>query len=139
MHAGAFDDLAPNRRLALWDAGLAMRPLRNGQAALALPVGDAHDLDDVGAFERMMGEYRVMGVYPRGHVMKFVRPYLDGGVLPTAPSRATTARPTSSPPMLRPSPRACRCRPPTTGAGGPLLHSCDNASRRGMRCAGGKA
>ena len=32
----------------------------------------------------MMGEYRVMGVYPRGHVMQFVRPTLDPDVLPTA-------------------------------------------------------
>ena len=31
-----------------------------------------------------MGEYRVMGLYPRGHVMEFVRPHLDAGVLPTA-------------------------------------------------------
>ena len=84
VQAGAFDALAPNRRLALWDAGLATRPLRNGQAALALAPGDAPDLDDLGAFERMIGEYRVMGVHPRGHVMEFVRPHLDGGVLPTA-------------------------------------------------------
>ena len=84
VQAGAFDGLTPNRRLALWDAGLAVRPLRNGQAALALPIGGAPDLDDLGAFERMMGEYRVMGLYPRGHVMEFVRPHLDAGVLPTA-------------------------------------------------------
>ena len=31
----------------------------------------------------MMGEYRVMGVYPRGHLMEFVRPGLDPNVLPT--------------------------------------------------------
>ena len=32
----------------------------------------------------MMGEYRVMGIYPKGHLMEFVRPGLDSGVLPTA-------------------------------------------------------
>ena len=28
-----------------------------------------------------MEEYRVMGIYPRGHLMKFVRPALGPGVL----------------------------------------------------------
>ena len=37
VKAGAFDGVAPNRRAALWDAGLATRPGRNGQAALPLP------------------------------------------------------------------------------------------------------
>ena len=32
--------------------------------------------------ERMAGEYLVMGVYPRGHLMEFVRPCLGSDVLP---------------------------------------------------------
>ena len=32
--AGAFDALMPNRRQALWEAGLHTRPRRNGQTAL---------------------------------------------------------------------------------------------------------
>ena len=32
----------------------------------------------------MAGEYRVLGLYPRGHVMEFVRPDLDTDVLTTA-------------------------------------------------------
>ena len=32
----------------------------------------------------MAGEYRVLGIYPRGHLMEFVRPSLDPNVLPTA-------------------------------------------------------
>ena len=31
----------------------------------------------------MVGEYRVMGIYPKGHLMEFVRPGLGRGVLPT--------------------------------------------------------
>ena len=31
-----------------------------------------------------MGEYRVMGIYPKGHVMEFVRPRLRPEVLPAA-------------------------------------------------------
>ena len=85
VQAGAFDALVPNRRQALWDAGLHPRPSRNGQAALpARQDDDMPPLPDFTDVERMMGEYRVMGVYPRGHVMQFVRPTLDADVLPTA-------------------------------------------------------
>ena len=38
--AGAFDGIAPNRREALWEAGLHTRPSRNGQAALPASVQD---------------------------------------------------------------------------------------------------
>ena len=81
--AGAFDGIAPNRREALWDAGLHPRPSRNGQMALSTSMDDAvPKLDDLTKREKMAGEYRVMGVYPRGHLMEFVRPNLRPGVLP---------------------------------------------------------
>ena len=84
VQAGAFDALIPNRRQALWDAGLHTRPSRNGQAALPAPRQESLPrLPDFTDLEKMMGEYRVMGVYPRGHVMQFVRPALDPDVLPT--------------------------------------------------------
>ena len=83
--AGAFDTLAPNRREALWDAGLGMRPGRNGQRAFAGAVdGDVPNLPDFTAREKMAGEYRVMGIYPNGHLMEFVRPGLGADVLPAA-------------------------------------------------------
>ena len=34
--------------------------------------------------EMMAGEYRVMGIYPRGHLMEFVRPTLGSDVLTAA-------------------------------------------------------
>ena len=34
--------------------------------------------------EKMAGEYRVMGIYPRGHLMEFVRPGLGPDVLTAA-------------------------------------------------------
>ena len=65
--AGAFDGVAANRREALWDAGLPVRPPRNGQRALPLSTGDnVPDLADFTAHERMAGEYAVMGIYPKG-------------------------------------------------------------------------
>ena len=83
--AGAFDALAPNRRQALWDAGLGIRPGRNGQRAFAGAVdGDVPNLTDFTAHEKMAGEYRVLGIYPNGHLMEFVRPGLGADVLPAA-------------------------------------------------------
>ena len=40
VEAGAFDAVAPNRRAALWGAGLAVRPSRNGQRAFPLSTED---------------------------------------------------------------------------------------------------
>ena len=83
--AGAFDPLTPNRRMALWDAGLGIRLGRNGQRAFpnaakaAVPA-----MRDFSSWEKMSGEYRVMGIYPRGHLMEFVRPTLPRNVVPAA-------------------------------------------------------
>ena len=91
--AGAFDALIPNRRAALWDAGLSIRPSRNGQRAFPVSTQDSTlDLADFTAYERMVGEYWVMGVYPRGHLMEFVRPTLSPRVLPTAAVEAADGK-----------------------------------------------
>ena len=83
--AGAFDSLVSNRRQALWDAGLGLRPSKNGQRSFYGAVnGDVPDLPDFTPYERMAGEYRVMGIYPRGHLMEFVRPTLGSQVIPAA-------------------------------------------------------
>ena len=82
-YTGAFDGATPDRRAALCDAGLATRPWRNGQAALPLPMDSgAPELPDFTAYERMASEYEVMGIYPQGHLMEFIRPKLGRGVLP---------------------------------------------------------
>ena len=39
--AGAFDGVTANRREVSWDAGLPVRPPRNGQRALPLSTGDS--------------------------------------------------------------------------------------------------
>ena len=83
--AGGFDGVAPNRREALWEAGLHARPSRNGQMALSSSMEDGMpQLEDFTQYERMAGEYRVMGIYPKGHLMELVRPSLRTGVLPAA-------------------------------------------------------
>ena len=85
VQAGAFDAITPNRRQALWDAGLSMRPTKGGQRAFPVPAGESvPKLADFAEHERMAGEYEVMGIYPRGHLMEFVRPTLGSHVLPAA-------------------------------------------------------
>ena len=81
IEAGAFDRVTPNRRAALWEAGLSIRPGRAGQRAF--PTASAEPpptFDDFSDYEKMVGEYRVLGIYPSGHVMEFIRPRLEAGV-----------------------------------------------------------
>ena len=81
--AGAFDAIIPNRRRALWEAESAIPPARNGQRALAV-AAEVPALADWTDEEKMVGEYRALGIYPRGHLMAFVRPTLPPDVLPAA-------------------------------------------------------
>ncbi len=83
--AGAFDAITPNRRQALWEAGLHPRPSRNGQAALPASMdASVPRLPDFTDAEKMAAEYAVMGIYPRGHLMEFVRPTLESQVMTCA-------------------------------------------------------
>ena len=79
---GAFDSVTPNRRQALWEAGLHPRPDRNGQAVLPASMDiSVPPLADFTGAEKMAAEYAVMGIYPHGHLMEFVRPTLAPDVL----------------------------------------------------------
>ena len=83
--AGAFDSVTPNRRQALWEAGLHPRPSRNGQAVLPTSMdASTPRLPDFTDAEKMAAEYAVMGIYPRGHLMEFVRPTLAPEVMTCA-------------------------------------------------------
>ena len=83
--AGAFDAITPNRRQALWEAGLHPRPGGNGQAVLPASMdASVPRLADFTDAEKMAAEYAVMGIYPRGHLMEFVRPTLAPEVLTCA-------------------------------------------------------
>ena len=70
--------ITPNRRRALWAAESAIPPGRNGQRALAVAV-EIPTLADWTDAEKMRGEYRALGIYPRGHLMAFVWPALPPG------------------------------------------------------------
>ncbi len=83
--AGAVDGLTTNRRTAIWDAGLSVRPSRNGQTVLDTTKGSKKpDLDDFTNYEKMVSEYEVMAIHPGGHLMEYLRESLDVQVLTTA-------------------------------------------------------
>ena len=84
VQAGALDAIMPNRRQALWDAGLAVRPTKGQRTFPLSAADDLPALPDFNDFERMTGEYKVMEIFPRGHVMEFLRASLGPDVLPTA-------------------------------------------------------
>jgi error-prone DNA polymerase len=72
--AGGFDSLEPNRRKVKWEIGLRYRPI-NSQLSLPLPVNqDMVNLNAPGDWERMQEEYKVLSLFPAGHVMEKLRP-----------------------------------------------------------------
>ena len=80
--AGALDRFGDNRRELLWDCGLALPAGKGGQSVMPLFAGgDPAGLADFSPWERMAAEYEVMGLFPSGHLMEFVRPSLGNGVL----------------------------------------------------------
>ena len=82
--AGALDGLSPNRRTAIWEAGLSVRPSRNGQTVLDTTRGSRKpDLADFTDYERMASEYRILGIHPGGHLMEYLRETLEAEVLTT--------------------------------------------------------
>ena len=78
--AGAFDSLESNRRQVKWEIGLRYRPV-NSQLFLPLPVQqDMVGLESPGHWERMQEEYRILGLFPTGHIMAGLRPRFNGEV-----------------------------------------------------------
>ena len=88
--AGAFDTLnagtaelerKTDRRQALWEVGLRYRAI-NTQQPLPLPVEqDMTELPEQSQWETMGEEYRILGLYPEGHLMAMARPYLRREIL----------------------------------------------------------
>ena len=83
--AGALDNVSPNRRAAMWEAGLPPAPKREAQMAMPASMqASVPELAEFMPFEKMRGEYEAMEIYPRGHLMEFVRPNLPRDVLSCA-------------------------------------------------------
>ncbi len=85
--AGAFDrfdtrrDAEADRREVRWEAGLRYRPVGT-QLGFHMPVEqDMAALPAQSGWDRMMGEYRTMGLHPAGHIMARIRPGLPQHVI----------------------------------------------------------
>ncbi len=78
--AGALDGVCSNRRQALWEAGLHTPPSKRQQSLPLDMDQDVPPLDDFTNYQKMMAEYHVLGLYPRGHLLEFLRPALGRSV-----------------------------------------------------------
>ena len=64
IEAGAFDAVTPNRREAFWEAGLSIRTARSGQRAFPVHGSETPPrFDDFTDYEKMVGEYKTLGIY----------------------------------------------------------------------------
>ena len=76
-----------DRRYLRWESGLRYRPRgekKDGsrQLAFEMPVEqDVVALPDESSWHRMIGEYSATGLYPQGHLMSKIRPYLPSTVI----------------------------------------------------------
>ena len=80
-YSGAFDLFNKNRRETIWEIGLRYKP-ESAQKSLPMPViQDMPSLKPLNQMEEMGKEYSVMGLYPRGHLMKLLRSNLPKHIL----------------------------------------------------------
>jgi error-prone DNA polymerase len=82
--AGALDDMAAERREALWATGIAgtgVRHQEGTQMALPLPTPDAPPLAPLGEWERAIADYRSTGMTLGPHPMALMRDGLGAEVL----------------------------------------------------------
>ncbi len=71
--AGAFDGFGRERRGVLWEIGLRYRPV-GAQLSLGLPAQqDMAQLPIQATWDRMIAEYRTMGLTTNGHLMEELR------------------------------------------------------------------
>jgi error-prone DNA polymerase len=96
--AGAFDQVAPNRRLAMWQSrqllqeGRSLRGNRLGLTAgggAGAGAGVASSMADFTVREKFIREYDLLGINAGRHFMEFFRPNLKArGFLDSAEARA---------------------------------------------------
>ena len=80
-------------REALWEARLHTRSSRNGQAASPVSTEDSvPPLLDFTEREKMLGGYRVTGIYTKGRLMEIVRPRVPVCLCVLAPTHIREAK-----------------------------------------------
>ena len=64
--------------MTFWESGIYNSPQNTQQFSLPLNFDDSMpQLDDFSEYEKMLGEYEAISMYPRGHIMEFIRPYVN--------------------------------------------------------------
>ena len=71
--SGAFDSISLNRKTALWESGVYPSISKNQRPLPLCMDSSVPKLHDFTLYERLRSEYRVMGIYPDGHIMEVVR------------------------------------------------------------------
>lgn len=82
---GACDSFGLGRRELLWQLGLVLGGRRAGgawQPALPLDPGRLPRLPEMSSWDRMLADYRVMGLSTAYHPLALLRPALGEGVVP---------------------------------------------------------
>lgn len=84
VEAGGFNSFSDDRRQMLWEVGLRYRPI-GIQLPFVLPVEqDMVSLPTPSEIERILEEYRIVGVHSEGHLMTYLWPYLPKEVVAAA-------------------------------------------------------
>ena len=75
--SGALDNIIPDRRAAIWEIGAHFKDGNNSGSFPTMFKSELPQLKRFSNWEIMSGEYKSMGVYIKGHIMKEVRGKID--------------------------------------------------------------
>lgn len=75
--SGALDKIMPDRRAALWEIGAHFKDRNNSDSFPSMFESELPKLEKFSDWEIMSGEYKSMGIYVKGHIMKEVRKKID--------------------------------------------------------------
>ena len=75
--SGALDKMVSNRRSSLWEIGANFKGKNTSNSFPSMFESDLPKLEEFSNWEIMSGEYKSMGIYVKGHIMKEVRRRMD--------------------------------------------------------------
>ena len=75
--SGALDKMVSNRRSSLWEIGTNFKDKNTSNSFPSMFESDLPKLEEFSNWEIMSGEYKSMGIYVKGHIMKEVRRRMD--------------------------------------------------------------
>jgi len=75
--SGALDKIVSSRRAALWEIGANFKNKNIANSLPSMFESDLPKLDKFSQWEIMSGEYKSMGIYTKGHIMKEIRRKID--------------------------------------------------------------